>query len=68
MVQDPNGNDSSSSLFGNKKQQKNVSNGSKIVAIGDAIFRSNFESGNLYSVAKIAPNTFEIYLTKEMNS
>lgn len=31
-----------STWFNNKKQRKNISSLSKIVAIGDAIFRSNF--------------------------
>ena len=56
------------SLFNNKKANRGVSNSSKIITIGNAIFRSNFESGNLYSVTRISQNTYEIGLTTETNS
>lgn len=51
-----------------KKTKKFSTNNCKIIAIGDVIFRSNFESGNLDSVEKVAPSTYEIRMTKELNS
>ena len=56
------------SFFNNKKGNRGVSNSSKIITIGNTIFRSNFESGNLYSVTRVSPNTYEIDLTTETNS
>lgn len=55
-------------LNSNKKHRKYTSPNCKIIAIGDAVFRSNFESGNIESVQKIAPATYEITLMKELNS
>lgn len=52
------------SVFGNRKQRKNIPSKSKIISVGDSIFRSNFESGNIASVTKTSPATYEIALNK----
>ena len=45
-------------------EKKFISAKAKIITIGDATFRSNFESGNLYSVERVANNAYKIMLEK----
>lgn len=55
-------------LNANKKIRKGNAYNSRVISIGNAIFRSDFESGNIFHVEKTTPNTYEIYLNKEVNS
>ena len=40
----------------------------KVIRIGNATFRSNFECGNLHSVKMNNQNTYEIELQRQTNS
>jgi hypothetical protein len=52
---------------GSRKKETHVAIG-KIIKVGSAIFRSNFESGSIGCVELIGVNSFRITLDNETNS
>jgi hypothetical protein len=52
----------------NQHQRKNLTAKENVIAVEAAIFRGNFESGNLQKAQKVAPGTYSITLNKELSS
>lgn len=52
----------------NKNKKKVQSNIGKIIPVGSAIFKSNFECGNIMNVDQVGANSYRIELEKEVNS